>query len=142
MSDIEAPRIYATRRYRDTRTMIAWLEEAFGFRAHMVVDDGQGGVAHAQISFGSSMMMLGDHREDEFANAVGNPGEKAGGQSIYIAVDSADEMYERARSGGAEIFRELEDTDYGSREFGCRDPEGQAWNFGTYWPKAHERPDF
>ena len=21
------------------------------------------------------------------------------------------------------------------------DPEGQAWNFGTYWPKAHEKPE-
>ena len=32
----------------------------------------------------------------------------------------------------------LTDTDYGSRDFICRDPEGYVWCFGTYWPKAHE----
>lgn len=28
----------------------------------------------------------------------------------------------------------LRDTDYGSREFSFRDPEGQLWNVGTYDP--------
>ncbi|MBR1205399.1 MULTISPECIES: hypothetical protein [unclassified Bradyrhizobium] len=35
---------------------------------------------------------------------------------------------------------ELRDTDYGSRDFACRDPEGNLWSFGTYWPKAHKKP--
>jgi uncharacterized glyoxalase superfamily protein PhnB len=30
--------------------------------------------------------------------------------------------------------RELEDTDYGSREYSVRDPEGNLWSFGTYDP--------
>lgn len=30
--------------------------------------------------------------------------------------------------------------DYGSRDFACRDPEGNLWSFGTYWPKANEKP--
>jgi uncharacterized glyoxalase superfamily protein PhnB len=30
--------------------------------------------------------------------------------------------------------RELIDTDYGSREFSVRDPEGNLWSFGTYNP--------
>ncbi|GCC47386.1 hypothetical protein chiPu_0031451, partial [Chiloscyllium punctatum] len=38
------------------------------------------------------------------------------------------------------IEMELRDTDYGSRDFACRDPEGNLWSFGTYWPKAHEKP--
>jgi uncharacterized glyoxalase superfamily protein PhnB len=141
MPDIEPPRIYVTRRYRNTRRMIDWLERAFGFQPHYVVDDADGGVAHAQIAFGSSMIMLGDHRDDAFGEAVGAPGDSAGGQSLYIAVDDADALCERARKAGAMIEREPEDTDYGSREFGCRDPEGQFWNFGTYWPKAHEAPE-
>jgi hypothetical protein len=32
------------------------------------------------------------------------------------------------------------DRDYGSREFVCRDPEGNVWCFGTYWPKVQESP--
>jgi uncharacterized glyoxalase superfamily protein PhnB len=27
---------------------------------------------------------------------------------------------------------ELHDTDYGSRDFAVRDPEGNRWSFGTY----------
>jgi uncharacterized glyoxalase superfamily protein PhnB len=30
--------------------------------------------------------------------------------------------------------RELEDMDYGSREYSARDPEGNLWSFGTYDP--------
>ena len=29
---------------------------------------------------------------------------------------------------------ELTDTDYGSRDFSVRDPEGNVWSFGTYAP--------
>ena len=36
------------------------------------------------------------------------------------------------------ILEELIDRDYGSREFICRDPEGNVWSLGTYWPKAGE----
>jgi uncharacterized glyoxalase superfamily protein PhnB len=34
------------------------------------------------------------------------------------------------------ITRELEDTDYDSREYSGRDPEGYHWSFGTYRPGA------
>ena len=40
---------------------------------------------------------------------------------------------------GAEIVRELTDTDYGSHDFGVRDPEGHVWSFGTYRPQAESQ---
>jgi uncharacterized glyoxalase superfamily protein PhnB len=46
--------------------------------------------------------------------------------------DDVDALYERAKQAGAEITRELIDTDYGSRDFTARDPEGNLWSFGTY----------
>ena len=39
---------------------------------------------------------------------------------------------EIARAAGAEIITEPHDTDYGSRDFAARDPEGNRWSFGTY----------
>jgi uncharacterized glyoxalase superfamily protein PhnB len=30
----------------------------------------------------------------------------------------------------------LRDTDYGSREYAAKDPEGNTWCFGTYRPGA------
>jgi uncharacterized glyoxalase superfamily protein PhnB len=32
----------------------------------------------------------------------------------------------------ADVVRPLEKTDYGSREFTMRDPEGNLWSFGDY----------
>lgn len=137
-TEIESPRIYPTFRYRDAATMIDWLVEAFGFTVHARYMEGAT-VAHAQLALGSSMIMLGSVRDDAHGGRVGAPGDNAG-KSIYIAVDDADAACERARAAGAEILDGPVNRDYGSREFACRDPEGNVWNFGTYWPKAHEKP--
>jgi uncharacterized glyoxalase superfamily protein PhnB len=53
--------------------MLEWLGEVFGIELHAIYDDGEGGVAHAQLTLGSGMIMLGSARP-EFA--VG--GERAG----------------------------------------------------------------
>jgi uncharacterized glyoxalase superfamily protein PhnB len=47
-----------------------------------------------------------------------------------------DAHHERAVGAGAEIVRALADTDYGSREYSARDPEGNVWSFGSYRPGA------
>jgi len=39
-------------RYRDAPRMIEWLCQAFGFERHLVVEDGKGGIAHAQLTLG------------------------------------------------------------------------------------------
>jgi uncharacterized glyoxalase superfamily protein PhnB len=55
-----------------------------------------------------------------------------GACSAYIVVDEPDALCDRVRAAGAEITIDLHDTDYGSRDFGIRDPEGNRWYFGTY----------
>ena len=64
------------------------------------------------------------------------PGSEPTRGSIYVVVDEPDSLFQRARAAGAEVVRELQDTDYGSREFGVLDPEGNKWHFGTYQPFA------
>ena len=135
--NIEAPRIYATFRYKDAARMIDWLTEAFGFTVHARYADANGLIQHAQLAFGSSMIMLGTVRDDEYGRMVGGPGEN-GGKSVYIAVGDTDAAYERAKAAGAKILEEPTDRDYGSRDFICADPEGNVWSFGTYWPKTNE----
>ena len=135
---MEAPRIYPTFRFKDAAAMIDWLEKAFGFTLHARYGEGNQ-VDHAQMYLGSSMIMLGQARDDEYGGLVGGPGNQ-GGKAIYIAVDDADSACERARAAGARILEEPTDRDYGSREFICEDPEGNVWSFGTYWPKADEKP--
>ncbi len=60
-------------------------------------------------------------------------------EGTYTAIDNPDAFYQRVTSKGAKITRELEDTDYGSREFALVDPEGRGWSFGTWThsPEPH-----
>jgi len=133
----EAPRIYPALHYKNAGTMIDWLCGAFGFEVRARYGEGDV-IHHAELTFGSSMIMLGTARDDDYGKMVGDPG-SGGGKSIYIAVDDADAAYARAKTAGATIIQDLVDRDYGSREFICRDPEGNVWSFGTYWPKAGEK---
>ena len=125
-------------RYRDANAAIEWLCKAFGFEKHLVVPGENGTVAHAQLSFGNGMIMLGSAREDEFGRWVKPPREAGGigSQSAYIVVEDADAHYARAKAAGAEIVMEVEDQDYGGRLYACLDPEGHFWSFGTYDPWA------
>ncbi|WP_027039022.1 VOC family protein [Mesorhizobium ciceri] len=133
----EAPRLYPALRYKNAARMIDWLGEAFGFSVRARYGEGDV-VHHAELVFGSSMIMLGTVRDDDYGKMVGESG-SGGGKSIYIAVDDADAAYAKARKAAATIIQELTNRDYGSREFICRDPEGNVWSFGTYWPKAGEK---
>ena len=127
--------IIPTLRYRDARRMIGWLCEAFGFARHAVYEDGHGGIAHAQLTLGPGMIMLGSMRDDEFGSLQSTPAALGGTtQSPYIVVSDADEVHRRATAAGAEIVIEIKDEDYGGRVFSCRDPEGHLWNIGTYDP--------
>ena len=47
-------------------------------------------------------------------------------------TDEPDALFARAVAAGAEVIAGLHDTDYGSRDFAVRDPEGNRWSFGTY----------
>ena len=107
-------------RYRDEPAAIQWLCEVFGFEQQLVVPNEDGSIAHAQLSFGNGMIMLG---------TIG-----AETHNTYVVVSDADAVYARVKSAGAEILREIRDEEYGGRGFVCRDVEGHVWSFGTYDP--------
>lgn len=123
--------IFPVLKYDDARAAIDFLERAFGFERHAVHEGENGGVAHAELRLGDEYVMLGSTGEgdDRF-----NQG--AGRYSLYVAVEDPDAHLARASEAGATIERELSDTDYGSREYTARDPEGNLWSFGTYRPEA------
>jgi uncharacterized glyoxalase superfamily protein PhnB len=120
--------IIPTLRYKDAHAAVDFLERAFGFERKAVYEDA-GTVHHAELAYGRGMVMLG-------TLGAGDPQFDTRRSSAYVIVPDADAAYERAQGAGAEITRELQDTDYGSREFSVRDPEGNAWSFGTYDPFA------
>ena len=123
-------------RYRHAPAAIEWLCQAFGFEKHLVVPNEDGTIAHAQLSFGNGMIMLGSVLDTEFGRWMKQPDEIGGAetQSAYVVVEDADVIYHRAKAAGAEIMREIQDEDYGGRGFTCRDLEGHLWSIGTYDP--------
>ena len=125
-------------RYKDARAAIAWLGRAFGFKAQAVHDGPDGTVAHAQLTLGTGMIMLGSASNPTGKQNWAMP-EEIGGRSTetaYLVVPDATAVYESAKAAGAEFTMELQEMDYGGKAFGCKDPEGHAWSVGEYDPWA------
>jgi uncharacterized glyoxalase superfamily protein PhnB len=123
-------------RYRDAPAAIDWLCTVLGFARHAVYSNPDGTIAHAELTLGGGMIMLGSGKDDEYGRGFKSPGELGGVEtrSAYIVVADADEVHRRAQAANATIVRPLKNTDYGSREFGVKDPEGHTWSVGTYDP--------
>jgi uncharacterized glyoxalase superfamily protein PhnB len=134
-------------RYRNAAAAIEWLTKVFGFERHAVYEGPNGTIGHAELTLGGGMIMLGSIKEDEhgrkddeYGRGFKTPAELDGieTRSAYIVVADADAAFARAQAAGAQVVRPLQNTDYGSREFTVKDPEGYSWSAGTYDPwKAH-----
>lgn len=120
-------------RYEDAPKAIEWLERAFGFQVQLRVPGPDGTIAHAELRLGTGVIMLGSAKEDDLGLSTPKVLKQVT-QGIYVALDDVDAHYREARAAGAEIVRELADTEYGSREYLARDLEGHLWSFGSYRP--------
>jgi uncharacterized glyoxalase superfamily protein PhnB len=124
-----APSIYPVLRYSDPATAIRFLVDAFGFSEHEIHNGPDGEIAHAELSFGNGMLMVGPSGGGE---AVFD----TGAQSIYVVAADVDGVHDRAVAAGAEIVYPLTEQDYGSRDFSAKDPAGNVFSFGTYRPTS------
>ena len=121
--------------YRDARAAIDFLCKAFGFEKNAVYEEPDGSIAHAQLTLGNGMVMLGSVKDSEYSKLLVRPAD-AGGvtMSVYVVVDDADAHFVHAKAAGATIVRKPVTQDYGGRDYTCKDPEGHVWTFGTYDP--------
>ena len=123
------PQVWPTLRAHDARALIRFLVDAFGFEETVVYGDGDQ-VDHAQLSWplGGGIMMGSVRKPDETDHWPVQPGSFG----AYVVTDDPDALFARATAAGAEVLMGPHDTDYGSRDFAVRDPEGNRWSFGTY----------
>lgn len=130
--------IMPTLRYRDAKAAIEWLCSVLGFTKHAAYEGPDGKIMHAELTLGGGMIMLGEARDDAYGKRFKTPEELGGVEtrSSYVVVADADAVYTRVQAAGAAIVREINNTDYGSREFTVKDPEGNSWSVGTYDPWA------
>ncbi|MCJ0825223.1 VOC family protein [Luteimonas sp. 50] len=123
-------------RYRDAPAAIEWLCRAFGFERRAVYVDGDI-VLHAQLVFGNGMVMLSSAGNDGAWNALMAQPDETGlreTQSPCVIVADVAAHHARAKAAGATIVIDIADQEYGGRGYGCRDPEGHLWWFGSHDP--------
>jgi uncharacterized glyoxalase superfamily protein PhnB len=122
------PQVWPGLRARNARALITFLVDVFGFEETAVYGDGDR-VDHAQLNWppGGGVMLgsVRDDPDDKFAVPPGSAG-------LYAVLDDPEVLYARVQAAGADIIDKLNTTDYGSRGFSVRDPEGNIWSFGTY----------
>ena len=131
------PEIFSGMRYERAGPALEFLERAFGFERQFVVPGEGDTIAHAQLRLGSSLLMIGSARNDRYG--MKTPRELGGKvtQSICVAIGDPDRRFAASLEAGATPLAAPYDTEYGSRSFTVRDPEGYVWHFGTY---QAERP--
>jgi uncharacterized glyoxalase superfamily protein PhnB len=114
---------------RNAAAALAFYAEAFGAveLSRLVGDDGR--IGHAEITIGSSKLMLADEYPE--VDSVGP--ETRGGPtcSFTIEVPDADAAFERAVTAGAIIERPVADEFHGNRMGWVRDPFGHRWTLST-----------
>jgi uncharacterized glyoxalase superfamily protein PhnB len=128
MADWRAPLMSAIC-YRDPKAALKYLEAAFGFELSMLIEDGEGNLAHSEMRYGDAVVMIGNEWSADHKSPASIDGKNT--QTVHIQVtEDIDAHCTRAKSAGFEIIAEPETQFYGDRTYRCRDPEGHIWTVG------------
>lgn len=129
--------ITATPVYPDVRAAIDFLTRAFGFEVHALHEDDDGSIGHVELTHGATALMLAEAGPDGYGSLLAEVADDHRPTcGFYVVVDDPDAHHDRAEAAGAELLGPIQDRDYGSREYTCRDLAGHVWTFGTYDPFA------
>jgi uncharacterized glyoxalase superfamily protein PhnB len=133
MSDLYRPKgLSSALSYQDPKAAYRWLETAFGFEPLFVILDGDGNLAHAEMSYGDSVLMIGSEWSEEHKSPRSIGGKNT--QSVHVQLaqgEDVDAHCARARAAGAAILMEPETQFYGDRAYRAKDLEGHIWSFGV-----------
>lgn len=130
--------VIPTMKYKNATAAVDWLSHAFGFKKKVVFPDGNGGIAHAQLTFGTGMIMVSSESDTPYGRLMTVPRDidNVNTQSANIILDDdlVESHYQHAIRAGAKVALPLEKQDYGGQSYSVFDPEGHLWNFGSYDP--------
>lgn len=109
---------------------IEFYKKAFGAKELFCMKKPDGTVAHAEMQFGDSKLMLAD----ECPEMKGFSPKSIGGSPIFIHfyVEDVDAVVEAAVLQGATILRPLANQFYGDRSCTVADPFGYTWTISTH----------
>ena len=114
----------------DAGAAIDFYSSVLGASERMRMAGPDGGVGHAELDIGDSMIMLADEHPD-----MGARGPRAVGGTpvtLHVYVDDVDDVFESALKTGAKVLRQLENKFYGDRSGQFEDPFGHHWNVASH----------
>jgi len=106
----------------NTGRFIQFIKDAFGAQEKLVVPAPGGGIAHAKIAIGDSILEMSD------AHGVYKPMPCG----LHLYVPDTDGVYEQALRAGAKSLIAPADQPYGDRSAGVVDPFGNQWFIATH----------
>ena len=114
--------------YQNITSAISWLTNTFGFTEHYRYGEPGGAISGAQMHLGNAWIMLKAARA-----GWGSPAQLGHGtQSLTVFVEDVDAHFRRAKSAGAKIVEDLNESIYGERQYGVEDLEGHHWLFSQH----------
>ena len=143
------PRISSALVYEDPRAAIDWLCRVFGFELRLLVETGDGGIAHSELVYGEGVIGVAGNRPELQMRSPTLAGGNT--QTLMVYVDDIEAHCARARAGGATITQELKVSDYGpeywsDRAYGATDCGGHSWWFAEriatgepQWSKVRDK---
>ncbi len=102
---------------------IEFFKNVFGGKERMRMGMPDGRVAHAELGFGTSVLMLADVQ----------PGHPVSNARLSLYVNDCDAVYRQAILAGAQGKAEPKDQFYGDRTCRLIDPFGNEWSIMTHF---------
>ena len=113
---------------RGADAAIAFYTQVFGARQTLRIDDPDGRVGHAELTFGPATIMLADEYPEL---GIRSPLAFGGtGMRMHLHVDDVDSLAGIAVSAGAVVLSPPTDQEHGERQCRLRDPFGHEWLLG------------
>lgn len=114
---------------RGAARLLAFVKAAFGAKVKELVKGPKGGVTHAAVMIGDSMVMMGEARK----GAALYPA------MLYVYVKGVDAVWRKAVKAGGKIRLKPTDMFYGDRTGAVDDACGNQWWIATHRENLTEK---
>jgi uncharacterized glyoxalase superfamily protein PhnB len=116
--------------YQNAKVAFRRLEHVFGFEPLLVLVDADDNLAHAEMTYCESIVMIGNEWSDDHKNpkSIGVKNR----QSVHVRLAEGDDIDARrahARAPVADIQQEPESQFYSDRTYRAKDLESYIWTF-------------
>jgi PhnB protein len=105
----------------DSEAVIEFAKRALDAGERMRMPGPGGGIGHAELLIGDSVVMLADETPENTMPGM-----------LHVYVEDCDATYARALEAGGTSLAEPADQVYGERMAGVQDPSGNKWYFATH----------